>query len=186
MRPSRDREWTAAIVLGSLTNVHGGATRAIKIVRGECASWRLSRGLMVVVALTSCGGGGSASGPTSDDRPADTTVVQSAASSTPATDVASTTTGTQTIPETPGYTPEPSDGSLHRGVRGVRVRALQAQLTALGYDVGPADGLFGAKTQRAVRRFQSDKGLKADGVVGPQTQASLDDACRQSSKCPAA
>jgi peptidoglycan hydrolase-like protein with peptidoglycan-binding domain len=58
-------------------------------------------------------------------------------------------------------------------MKGVRVQALQAKLLTLGYDPGTADGLFGAKTKAAVQKFQTDKGLVADGIVGPLTQAAL-------------
>ena len=46
---------------------------------------------------------------------------------------------------------------------GADVTALQ---TKLGID---ASGTFDAVTEAAVRRFQSDNGLVADGIVGPQT-----------------
>ena len=40
----------------------------------------------------------------------------------------------------------------------------------LGLD---ADGIFGPKTEEAVRRYQKTYGLTVDGVVGPKTWASL-------------
>lgn len=40
---------------------------------------------------------------------------------------------------------------------------LQQQLTELGYDAGPADGLPGLKTQSAIRRYQAAQALVADG-----------------------
>jgi Transglycosylase-like domain/Putative peptidoglycan binding domain len=56
---------------------------------------------------------------------------------------------------------------LKRGSRGPAVVELQQQLGVA------ADGVFGAQTQRAVRRFQARKGLAVDGVVGPQTAEAL-------------
>ncbi len=47
---------------------------------------------------------------------------------------------------------------------------MQARLLELGYtELVVADGDFGALTEQAVRRFQQDRGLVVDGVVGPQT-----------------
>jgi peptidoglycan hydrolase-like protein with peptidoglycan-binding domain len=37
----------------------------------------------------------------------------------------------------------------------------------------PADGVYGPRTRRAVRRFQRANGLVVDGIVGPQTLAAL-------------
>ena len=50
---------------------------------------------------------------------------------------------------------------------------IQARLNNLGYSCGPVDGTDGTLTQAAVRAFQSDHGLKVDGVAGPKTQSSL-------------
>jgi resuscitation-promoting factor RpfB len=60
-----------------------------------------------------------------------------------------------------------SEVVVERGDRGPAVRSIQR---ALGI---PADGIFGAQTERAVRRFQRRKGLVPDGVVGPQTRQAL-------------
>lgn len=49
------------------------------------------------------------------------------------------------------------------------VKGIQATLSCLGYDVGVADGVFGTKTESAVRLFQQRKGLTIDGIVGKQT-----------------
>lgn len=54
---------------------------------------------------------------------------------------------------------------VKRGSRGYAVRALQNQLVAGGNDT-PVDGIFGAKTQAAVKKFQENYELKKDGVVG--------------------
>jgi peptidoglycan hydrolase-like protein with peptidoglycan-binding domain len=51
---------------------------------------------------------------------------------------------------------------------------LQMRLSALGYDVGTADGDFGAGTKAAVIQFQTDKKITpADGVVNQATWAAL-------------
>ncbi|WP_442914149.1 peptidoglycan-binding protein [Kribbella sp. NBC_00359] len=58
-------------------------------------------------------------------------------------------------------------------MRGDDVAALQQRLTDLGYFSGAVDGVFGYKTESAVRRFQRAKGLVVDGVAGPATQQAL-------------
>lgn len=57
----------------------------------------------------------------------------------------------------------------------VEVEAYQKQLLKLGYDLGPAgaDGLSGAATVKAVKKFQTDQDLVPDGKVGPATRAAL-------------
>lgn len=62
---------------------------------------------------------------------------------------------------------------LRRGSRGSDVAEVQARLSDLGYVPGPIDGIFGAKTEAAVIRFQTDRGLSPDGVVGPLTYNAL-------------
>ena len=59
------------------------------------------------------------------------------------------------------------------GSRGGAVRQIQGWLNQLGYDCGKADGVYGAKTEAAVRRFQGNHGLAADGIAGDRTQAAL-------------
>ena len=54
----------------------------------------------------------------------------------------------------PGLSPEP-------------MRRLQQRLTELGHDVGPIDGILGAKTREAVRREQLRLGLPADAWPTP-------------------
>lgn len=64
------------------------------------------------------------------------------------------------------------DGVLETGDRGEKVRALQEVLDSLGYDAS-ADGIFGQETGAALEGFQSDQGLRADGVAGPATLGAL-------------
>lgn len=68
--------------------------------------------------------------------------------------------------------------TVRRGSTGDDVVYVQETLMKLGYDVGSygADGKFGAKTEAAVKQFQRDHGLNADGVVGPLTYEALEKA----------
>lgn len=63
--------------------------------------------------------------------------------------------------------------NLRRGSKGADVTKLQTALNAQGYDCGAADGIFGAKTEAAVRNFQRDHSLTVDGIAGKATQAAL-------------
>ena len=57
--------------------------------------------------------------------------------------------------------------SLKAGAHGAGVQALQRKLGL------PADGVYGTRTRRAVRRFQRAHGLQVDGVAGPATLRAL-------------
>jgi peptidoglycan hydrolase-like protein with peptidoglycan-binding domain len=62
---------------------------------------------------------------------------------------------------------------LHLGHHGEDVVALKAQLAASGYDVSPGN-VIDAKTDAAIRDFQTKNGLVADGKVGVLTLGKLD------------
>jgi N-acetylmuramoyl-L-alanine amidase len=53
--------------------------------------------------------------------------------------------------------------------RGDDVREVQRYLNSLGFHAGREDGIFGQDTDRAVRTFQENMGLPADGIVGAST-----------------
>jgi N-acetylmuramoyl-L-alanine amidase len=53
------------------------------------------------------------------------------------------------------------------------VVALQHQLSELGFDVGRIDGVFDYPTREALREFQRNVGLPADGTCGPATFKAL-------------
>ncbi|QDY99430.1 hypothetical protein FQ775_03035 [Nitratireductor mangrovi] len=68
--------------------------------------------------------------------------------------------------------PASADDLLKRGSRGEAVAELQAQLRAWNLPVDP-DGVFGPRTETAIRAFQRENFLPVDGVVGPRTRAVL-------------
>ncbi len=49
----------------------------------------------------------------------------------------------------------------------------QARLKELGYDVGTPDGRSGPRTRAAIRRYQSDRGDRATGILTPQQMSEL-------------
>ena len=63
--------------------------------------------------------------------------------------------------------------TLSSGAGGPQVQLLQLALVRAGYAPGPLDGRFGARTSRALRAFQANAGLFADGVAGPDTHRAL-------------
>lgn len=64
---------------------------------------------------------------------------------------------------------------LEMGDKNDVVKFLQGGLPALGYSCGStgADGDFGKNTKAAIIKYQKDKGLAADGVVGKDTWTKL-------------
>ena len=75
--------------------------------------------------------------------------------------------------EAPVPTPAESWPKLRRGDSGEAVAQLQEALIKLGYLAGTADGNYGSKTMEAVKAFQRNNGLTADGVAGEETQKVL-------------
>ncbi|WP_264850250.1 peptidoglycan-binding protein [Clostridium omnivorum] len=66
-----------------------------------------------------------------------------------------------------------SYGMLRNGASGSDVTKLQQLLSGAGFNPGTIDGIFGTNTEKAVRAYQSRKGLAVDGIVGNQTWGSL-------------
>lgn len=75
---------------------------------------------------------------------------------------------TTTITSAPTATPDLTT-LLKTGSKGTSVTRLQERLIELNYFSGSADGLYGTATAMAVRLFQRQNGLTADGVAGVQT-----------------
>ncbi len=55
------------------------------------------------------------------------------------------------------------------GSTGNEVKKIQQKLAQLGYYKGSVDGIFGSQTLNAVKSFQRNVGLTADGIAGPAT-----------------
>src|SRR5882724_9809808 len=67
---------------------------------------------------------------------------------------------------------DPNTPLLARAASGSVVTALQKGLkkySTPATDPGAVDGDFGPKTEAAVKAYQQDRGIQADGIVGDQT-----------------
>ena len=62
-------------------------------------------------------------------------------------------------------------GLLRRGSKGAGVKELQKKL---GMPESEQDGMFGPKTEAAVKKLQQSQGIKVDGIVGPETRATIE------------
>jgi peptidoglycan hydrolase-like protein with peptidoglycan-binding domain len=60
--------------------------------------------------------------------------------------------------------------TLRRGMRGEDVKRIQREI---GMPAAEQDGIYGPKTERAVRAFQQKAGIQVDGIVGQQTQSAI-------------
>lgn len=65
--------------------------------------------------------------------------------------------------------PVPADDNIKFGMRGDNVQMLQKLLSENGFYVGEIDGIFGKITLKALKDFQSNNGLRADGVADKET-----------------
>lgn len=68
--------------------------------------------------------------------------------------------------------------TVRQGDQGEAVRGVQSQFQARNLSGDPSkglqvDGIFGPKTNAAVRGFQQAAGLAVDGIVGPNTWNAL-------------
>lgn len=63
--------------------------------------------------------------------------------------------------------------SLKKGDKGSEVKELQLALKAKGFDVGVVDGIFGTKTEVALKSFQKQLGVAETGELGPWVKSKL-------------
>ncbi len=59
------------------------------------------------------------------------------------------------------------------GSSGNEVKQIQQKLKEWGYYKGEVDGVYGSKTQSAVRAFQKANGLTVDGIAGEKTLSAI-------------
>ncbi|HVE75877.1 MAG TPA: N-acetylmuramoyl-L-alanine amidase [Actinomycetota bacterium] len=59
-------------------------------------------------------------------------------------------------------------------LRGDDIRDLQSRLNGLGFGAGKHDGIFGLRTEMALKDFQRNLAVGEDGIAGPETVAALD------------
>jgi N-acetylmuramoyl-L-alanine amidase len=67
-------------------------------------------------------------------------------------------------------------------LHGDDVAELQSQLSALGFEAGAVDGIFGPVTLQAVLEFQQNRTMAEDGIIGPGVIAELTLMSRETGK----
>lgn len=95
---------------------------------------------------------------------------------TPINQIVNKTTSTpttQTPTQTSVTSPDLSGSTLKSGSTGDDVSKLQKYLNDTQNSGLAVDGKFGPATEAAVKAFQTSKGLTSDGIVGPNTLASI-------------
>jgi hypothetical protein len=133
--------------------------------------------ILLVRAVSGSDDPGTTTPVTTATTPADTTPADTTPADTTPTDTTPTDTApTNTTPTGGNVTSVPTEATLRAGTTGSSVTDLQNALNQLGYDVGTADGNYGAATTAAVTAFQKDKGLTQDGTAGPTTLAAINTA----------
>ena len=152
---------------GDLARLLAGAARALRrritILRADIPAYERQRRalaagvlLVLLIALLSTGGG-SETAPPPEASAAEPAAPEQAAPAEAEPAALSLNAGTL----------------LRPGDRSSEVRRLQEALLALDLSKAKPDGVFGKKTTRAVKTFQRQAGLEADGVVGPKTAEAL-------------
>ncbi len=87
---------------------------------------------------------------------------------------ASAATTTSTAPPTATASTTSATSSTVLPAPAAWVQSLQTKLAKLGYFSGPTTGVLGPVTQAAVKTFQVNAGLTADGKWGPASQGALE------------
>ena len=106
-------------------------------------------------------------GLTADGIAGATTIKALNSSSAPKASASASATAAPTSSASATYT------TLKQGSNGEAVKKLQKRLIELGYLTGSADGDYGRATTDAVKAFQKQAGLTADGIAGASTQKAV-------------
>jgi len=69
--------------------------------------------------------------------------------------------------------PSAEAAAFKRGSYGSSVSKIQQRLKTWGYYSADVDGIYGSRTEKAVRYFQSKNGLQVDGIAGQQTLTAM-------------
>ncbi len=94
--------------------------------------------------------------------PAESTTTKNSVVTTPTTPPANTTSPKITL-------------TLKKGSKGSEVKILQQFLIDNSYLTGKADGAFGAMTEAAVKKFQTEYKLTVDGIVSGKTTTTINE-----------
>ena len=86
----------------------------------------------------------------------------------------SQTVATETIPPTASLDTTGTSTAVPQAGVEDRAMKIQGALKTAGFYTGAIDGKIGPNTIRAIKEFQSAKGLAVDGKVGPRTWAELE------------
>ena len=62
--------------------------------------------------------------------------------------------------------------TVKRDAQGKITRLIQERLNFVGFNL-KIDGIFGINTEKAVKKFQNNRNLKVDGIVGKKTWSYL-------------
>ncbi len=66
-----------------------------------------------------------------------------------------------------------AEETIATGLTTSQIRTVQTKLKNWGYYKGAVDGIYGSQTRAAVKYFQRNNGLTADGIVGSKTAKAL-------------
>ena len=110
---------------------------------------------VVALVATACGGG---------DTAESSTTSSVVFTETTTTTVAPTTLATSSTTSTTAPPKQSATDTTYR---------VQRDLIALGFFEGQVDGIAGEQTQAALRSFQTQQGIGADGEFGPNTDAAM-------------